>query len=54
VVAEHTPVEASGDGVVVGVFESIPHVFCDVWFPICRPFSVCMHLVHVTFLASLA
>jgi len=54
VVAEHTPVEASGDGVVVGVFEAIPHVFCDVWFPICRPFSVCMHMVHVTFLASLA
>jgi len=45
----HAPVDAREGGILVGVFESIPHVFCDVWFPICRPFAVCMHLLHVSF-----
>jgi len=48
----HAPVDAQEGGILVGVFESIPHVFCDVWFPVCRPFAICMHLLHVSFIAS--
>jgi len=47
------PHDTTRDGVQVkGIFESVPHIFCDVWFPICRPFSVCMHLVHVSYIAG--
>jgi len=48
----HAPVDAQDSTRLVGIFESIPHVFCDVWFPVCRPFAVCMHLLHVSFMAS--
>lgn len=52
VAAHNAPHDAVGDGVLRGVFESVPHVFCDMWFPICRPFAVCMHLVHVSYIAT--
>jgi len=48
----HSPVEVPDGGMLAGVFESIPHVFCDVWFPVCRPYAICMHLLHVSFMAS--
>ena len=35
--------------VISGFFEVIPHIFCDIWFPVCWPFDRCMHLLHITF-----
>jgi len=47
---EHDDDDVENPGrVLIGIFESVPHVFCDIWFPICRPFSICLHLVHVFF-----
>jgi len=38
----------NANAVLTGVFESIPHIFCDIWFPRCWPFERCMHLLHIT------
>ena len=47
----YTPhdINTNANVVLSGVFESIPHIFCDIWFPRCWPFERCMHLVHITF-----
>jgi len=45
----HAPAAMQQGEVIVGLFESIPHVFCGVWFPVCRPFAICMHLLHAQF-----
>ena len=50
VTTQQAPQAAVNHAMLLGIFESVPHVFCDVWFPVCRPFSVCMHLVHVSYM----
>jgi len=40
---------AQSSAVLSGFFEAIPHIFCDIWFPMCWPFDRCMHLLHITF-----
>jgi len=46
------PPDARADATVTGIFESIPHVFCNTRFPVCRPFPVCRHLLHVSRLGT--
>ena len=46
---KHAPKNVFNGMVVTGVFESIPHIYCGIWFPICWPFETCKHLLHVTF-----
>ena len=46
---KHAPENVFNGMVVTGVFESIPHIYCGIWFPICWPFETCKHLLHVTF-----
>jgi len=43
---EHLGDESSA--VLSGFFETVPHIFCDIWFPVCWPFDRCMHLLHIT------
>jgi len=45
---QHAPQEVVTDPDVTGVYESIPHIFCDTWFPVCRPYAACRHLIHVS------
>lgn len=42
------PIDMVKELEVRGVFESVPHVFCQIRFPICRPFPTCRHLLHVS------
>ena len=45
---KNAPVDIVHYLLVMGVFESVPHVFCQIRFPICRPFPACRHLLHVS------
>jgi len=45
---ENGPVEAVSDSLVTGIYESVPHIFCQTRFPICRPCATCRHLFQVS------
>ena len=45
---QHAPKDMELNDPVTGIFESIPHIFCDIYFPICRPRVTCRHLIHVS------
>jgi len=46
---KHAPENVFNGMMMTGIFESIPHIYCGIWFPICWPFETCKHLLHVTF-----
>jgi len=48
VTRKFAPPDALADETVTGIFESIPHIFCKIRFPVCRPFPICRHLLHVS------
>ena len=45
---QYAPEDMNISDTITGIFESVPHIFCDTWFPICRPHVTCRHLIHVT------
>jgi len=44
---EHAPKDMNINDPVTGIFESVTHIFCDIRFPVCRPYVTCRHLIHV-------
>jgi len=46
---KHAPEHVFNGMAMTGIFESIPHIYCGIWFPICWPFEICKHLLHITF-----
>jgi len=48
------PIDMHSNVIVSGIFEGIPHIYCDTWFPMCWPFDRCIHLLHITLASTSA